>query len=92
MKCFRNGRRPARLVCVHERVPACGPWADEASAPTWVVPRSTPSHTPQFATYQSCWQADYQEFVLPLLRIHKILPSIHFVSRPATLVMVVTDF
>ena len=44
------------------------------------------------STYQSDWQVEYQLFATPLLRILGNLPSIQGESRPAGLVIVVTDF
>ena len=42
--------------------------------------------------YESCWQIECQLFVHCPLRIGRDLPRIRNESRPAKLVMVVTDF
>jgi hypothetical protein len=42
--------------------------------------------------YESCWQPECQLFVQSPLRIGRDFPSIQHESRPAKLVMVVTDF
>jgi hypothetical protein len=42
--------------------------------------------------YQSCWQIECQLFVWFPLRILRDLPRMRNESRPAKLVMVVTDF
>jgi hypothetical protein len=42
--------------------------------------------------YESCWQIECQLFVQSPLRIERDLPRMRNESRPAKLVMVVTDF
>ena len=53
------------------------------SVPTWFIP---------LTNYESCWQIECQLFVQSPLRIGRDLPTMQNESRPAKLVMVVTDF
>jgi hypothetical protein len=56
-----------------------------AAVPTWFL-------QVYVSPYESCWQTECQLFVLCPLRIGRGLPRIRNESRPAKLVMVVTDF
>jgi hypothetical protein len=51
-----------------------------------------PHVVPVYPPYESCWQIECQLFVQSPLRSGRDLPRMRNESRPAKLVMVVTDF
>jgi len=76
MKCSRKSGEPARVFELRST-------DSRRRLSTWF---------PDYPPYESCWQTECQLFVQSPLRIERDLPRIRNESRPAKLVMVVTDF